>query len=371
MSGNNIHSINQDDVFLGGEASGGYGDELSPSEFGNDQEEMGAGSNDSLPKKKGSSILTVIVGILAALGIVGFFGWKIAAPYFSSGQTASAPEAFAPNAVGSAPAQNQLQQFAPVPSPVPSQPAAVQPQGNVGQPMAPTADPFAPQAAAPAAAVANDPQVAVKVSADKIVIGPAAPAAAAAPAPGMASPASAPVASTATAAPTPVAAVSSAPAPTTPVVAPSVMAEDIARIDKRIDSIDAALVALKDTVAKLQGEIQKSRAAVASKPNPAPAVAKAAAPKPAPETTVAAKSNSPAGQKRAGAADKGEGASAEGMSAHELQLQAVLQDRAWFKTKTGETVTVAPGEELRGVGVVKQIDAEGGRVVFANGVVFR
>ena len=82
MSGNNIHSINQDDVFLGGEASGGYGDELSPSEFGNDQEE--AGASESSPKKKGSSILTVIVGILAALGIVGFFGWKIAAPYFSS-----------------------------------------------------------------------------------------------------------------------------------------------------------------------------------------------------------------------------------------------------------------------------------------------
>ena len=363
--GNNIHSINQDDVFLGGDGSGGYGDELSPSEFGNDHEDVGA--SEPPPKKKGSSILTVVVGILAALGIVGFFGWKIAAPYFSSGQSASAPEAFAP--VTTAPAQAQPQQFAPVPAPVPSQPPAVQPQGNVGQPAA--ADPFVPQAAAPVAAVANDPQVAVKVSADKIVIGPATTAAATAPAPGTASPA--PVAPTATAAPasTPVAAVSPAPAPATPTVAPSVMAEDIARIDKRIDSIDAALVALKDTVAKLQGEIQKSRAAVASKPSPAPAVAKAAAPKPAPEATVAAKGNSPAGQKKAGSADKGEGASAEGMSAHELQLQAVLQDRAWFKTKTGETITVAPGEELRGVGVVKQIDAEGGRVVFANGVVFR
>jgi len=51
----------------------------------------------------------------------------------------------------------------------------------------------------------------------------------------------------------------------------------------------------------------------------------------------------------------------------DLHLKAVLDGRAWFQTKSGESITVAPGEEVKGLGTVKEINAEQGQVFFTNG----
>lgn len=359
----NVHNINQDDV-LGGDGAG-EDPELSPSEFDAYAEDR---HSDAAPKKKGG-LLPMIIGILAALSIVGFFGWKIVSPYFTGGgQGTPDREAFAPIPTAMDPVQPQPRQFAPeppTPKPAPATAAMPAAQAVAGQPATAAADPFA---SSPATASANEASVAVKVSADKIVIGPTLPASSpAAPVPEKAAAPSAAAPGSAQPQQSTTPQQASAPQVAT-AQQTATFVENIARIDKRIDNIDAALVALKDTVTKLQSEIQKSRAAAPAKP--AAVVAKAPSPKPATDTTVAQKSSSPVGSKRTGGTDKNEGANSDKMAPNELQLQAVLQDRAWFKTKTGETLTVSSGEELRGVGVVKQIDAESGRVVFSNGVVF-
>lgn len=314
-----IHSINQDDV-LGANGSLDDSEELSPSEFDTNSRETGVDSHPDSGSSKRGSILTMIGGIFIALAIVVFFGWKIAAPYFSGGgQSNSNRDVLAPNsaAIPQEQFQTKPQPFAPEPVQTGTPALAATQTQQGGSQVA--ADPFAAQVAT--------------VVADKTVISQQASSAA-----------------------------------NVAVLQSAVPAEDITRIDKRINDIDAALVALKDTVARLQGEIQKSRTTTAAKTTSV--VARAApASKTADDSIAVVKSATTATPKKSGGTDKG--VSPDSTSAHELQLQAVLQDRAWFKTKTGDTLTVSPGEELRGVGVVKQIDAESGRVVFTNGVVFR
>jgi len=51
-------------------------------------------------------------------------------------------------------------------------------------------------------------------------------------------------------------------------------------------------------------------------------------------------------------------------------LKAVLEGRAWLQLRSGETVTVAPGDHVAGVTVVA-IDAVQGQVRLSNGTVLR
>lgn len=53
-----------------------------------------------------------------------------------------------------------------------------------------------------------------------------------------------------------------------------------------------------------------------------------------------------------------------------LVLKAVLEGRAWLQLRSGETVTVAPGDQVAGV-TVESIDAAKGLVRLSNGTVLR
>jgi len=346
----NVRSINQDDV-LGGE------DELSPSEFGGGRagDDLEIDDDPTPAPKKKSGLMPLIGGVLAAVGIVGFFGWKILSPYFGESGSgdrdafaqispaAQKPQPFNPE---TAPLQGAVQAAAVPPGQrdAAAMQAGVAPAAQkVEQPGAQvTVQSGGPGGAVVSVAMPADTMAApaVKVTGDRVVIG------------------AAPMGSSA--------GVADKPAPQAAQPAPGAGAEEIAQINKRIDGISAALVSLKETVEKLQAEM-KTRPAAAPKQ-----VAVKPAAKPVAPTALTKKSaavQTPAAKKPVESAKNETPADAK--PTVDLQLQAVLQDRAWFKTKAGETITVSAGEEVKGVGIVKQIDADGGRVVFTNGLVYR
>ncbi|MDQ1090707.1 intracellular multiplication protein IcmG [Xanthomonas sacchari] len=54
-----------------------------------------------------------------------------------------------------------------------------------------------------------------------------------------------------------------------------------------------------------------------------------------------------------------------------IQLKAVLEGRAWLQMKSGETVSVAPGDSIPGAGTVSTIDVERNEVRLSNGSTLR
>lgn len=52
-------------------------------------------------------------------------------------------------------------------------------------------------------------------------------------------------------------------------------------------------------------------------------------------------------------------------------LKAVLEGRAWLQVSSGDTISVAPGDDVAGVGTVSAIDAERAEVRFGNGAVLK
>lgn len=54
-----------------------------------------------------------------------------------------------------------------------------------------------------------------------------------------------------------------------------------------------------------------------------------------------------------------------------IQLKAVLEGRAWLQLKSGETVSVAPGDAIPGAGTVSAIDVERNEVRLSNGSALR
>lgn len=313
----NVHRLNQDNVL------GGEDDELSPNAFDHREGAMEIEDEQPVAQKKKSTLMPLIVGAVAALGIIVFFGWKIASPYFA--QNGANDEAFTP--------------ITAAPKPFEAQPGDGATTGAVTGNDPAFNLPSLPEAQNAASSVAAQGQIAPPGLAEQAPA--AAPQVAVQPLP------------------TPKLAVSQPPA------GPST--EDIAQIHKRIDGIVVALDSLKEAVAKLQQAQAKPapvKASVVAKPKQVVAAKK---PSPAPVVTALSPTQTAVKLEKLDAA-KPQGSTA---SAPALQLQAVLQDRAWFKTSTGETITVSPGEELRGVGIVQQIDAETGRVVFVNGTVFQ
>lgn len=331
MAGNtgNVHNLNLDNVL---------DDVESPSEF--DSPQPGLDDDDPPPgdKSKKSTLLPLIGGILVAVAIVGVFGWKILAPYFSGGSADNDRGAFTPV---NAP---KPQAFTPEP--------AVQPQSQ--QQMAPAAPAQAPMQT-PAA---QDTPVAPAVQPASLGLAQATP-------PAVTGEKTGPVILTSGASTVERSMPVAAPAAQLPTTAPAVTAsavhapewrDEVERINKRIEGLSDALASIKEMVEKLRAE-NKVRPSVAAKPA-APAEKRTpvtAASKP--EKSESAKLN---GEK-----------SQESAKRDDLQLQAVLQDRAWFKLSNGETITVTLGEPVKGLGVVKQIDADDGRVVFSNGAVYR
>ncbi len=309
--------IDQDDV-LGGDSDA---DDFGVS---SQMDHAETGANTAQKKKPGR--VPLVVGLLTACVIVGFFGWKIVSPHLGGDRGALNPI-------------NPTESIAPA---VAARVAQFEPESEIP----PRASPIIAQQSADALTAAQ-------------LAGPTAP-----PQPGMQGLQPKPLQTvtdqgqgTTTvrdkqeAVPVPGAVVPSPIQPTS---------DDVARVNKRLDALEAAVNSLKLAFEKTQAA-QRQRVA---------RVAATAAPRPAAQTLA---HTSPVTQKASAIPETGklQATPEPEKIGGELQLQAVLQDRAWFKTRLGETITVAPGEEVKGVGVVQQIDVEAGRVVFTNGAVFR
>jgi intracellular multiplication protein IcmG len=336
----NVHSFNQDDVLSGGPKGGD--DELSPNEFGDEVHD------DDTPKK-GKSNLVMYGGITVAVLVVLFFVWKVfISPHLQRAQQDS--EAFQPLA----PSTTQLLDPAAAPTPA----GAPNQQPNGIQPAA------APEVTAQQAAAVT----------------PAAAATQQAPAAGQpVAPVSTPTAAAmqAPAAP-PAPATNAAPTAQPSVQSPREAADGLVQVNARIDNLERSLAAIQEMVNKMTAA---STANAAAKPAATPAshsssaaasatpkasrqsvksaVEKATSPKKAASTTEAPVVRAEAREEKTATRQEG-GARAT--------LKAVLDGRAWFQTKSGETITVAVGDEVPGLGVVKSIDTDRGEVRFANGV---
>lgn len=50
-----------------------------------------------------------------------------------------------------------------------------------------------------------------------------------------------------------------------------------------------------------------------------------------------------------------------------VSLKAIVDDNAWLQTESGETLSVHPGDNVPGIGVVKAVDPDSGTVRFTDG----
>lgn len=310
-------------------------------------------AEERAPQSGAGSRLPALAGIAIAIAVVGFFGLKVAS-----------------SMLGGA---DQIGDADPLPAAPPAfeQPPQVPPGADLPRPpfVEPTAEPSqagAPSMPPPADGVTQNSHVTPNATA---------------------APPGAPSANTTT--------------PSMPTVSLDVPAE-IGRVNKRLDEIAAALAALTETVGKLQStraaksehekpgvkaERLADRSTGAASGSPTERKRRASpAVEPAGATTQEAAEAGPVSppkrvaKKPAEAPQKGDLAPAAAVASStgesraatgDVALQAVLQDRAWFRLKGGETATAGVGEEVPGVGVVRAIDVEAGRVTFANGTVLR
>lgn len=342
----NVHNFNQDNV-LGDLKE----DSLSPGIFsGPDAQE--SSFEESAGKKK-NTILPLVIGVGAAVVMVGFFGWKIVSPYFSrnnGGQDA-----------GFAQMQPVGQQPAPtiVMSPA-SQPAVQSTPPVASAPLSAAADPAA------SSPVVMKPETPIK-PASMVQVQPTQ---------NIGLQQTAPV----TSQPVPQSVQGVLVTPLQPAGAisqQSIPDAEIAKVNGRIDSLEKGFASLKaavDRIDKLLASqhVQAAHPVVAAHAEPAikksPVVVakKAEIKKPAEKITVAEKKKEELAQKT----KEQKPASTDSDHAG-LTLKAVLEGRAWIQTKSGDSITVAPGDDVSGHGVVKSIDPDRGEVRFSDGTVLR
>lgn len=343
-----IHRINQEDPLQSG---GEPEQELSQSEFP-DRGGAGAESPVSSQRSRAPAILGIALAVCAVLG----FGAKMLLPMFGVGGAEGT--GLPPAAPSVPPSFDMASRPAGAEMPPPPPPMVAQAPGAVGPEVsgAPVGGP-APATQERTTGVGQDPQ-------RQAVQQPSAPTQ-----PGLS-------------------------AGGQPLAQPAISLEiqaEIDKVNKRLDSLAASLAALSGEVAKWQAARQvtpkaekgeeRAQAAGPSTPRKRKAAETEVAQSPqaekappavaelAGDPTVDATPTRKPGKKVADNNPKQE--PAEVRPTGDVSLQAVLQDRAWFRVKGGETVTVGVGEEVPGVGVVRSIDVDAGRVTFVNGVVFR
>lgn len=323
-------SLNQDNVL------GDPDEPLSQSAFGNDPDDVEQ-AGEGKGKKK--SMLPMIAGITVAVGMVLFFGWKIfIAPYMGSNEESAGIQPI--------PANNQ-QQLAPAPEQLQGQAmgAQVAPQMMTDHSAsAPNVEPVAPSGqvvpAAPAAQVGGIPTQGVNNQMPMQVQ-------------------QQPQATLPQQAATPIV----APTEQQPAQRAGAMPSDeLAKVYARIDSIEKNIASLHDEIKRLAAGSGVRYATVGDKPATS---TKKASTKPSTRPVKKPTEEKPLPAK------KDEARESKPIARGDLHLKAVLDGRAWFQTKNGESITVSPGEEVRGIGTVKSIDAERGQVVFTNGAVVR
>lgn len=327
--------LNQDDVL------GGPGD-LSPSAFDE-------GPGDGAAKKK-STLLPTVGGIAVAVLIVGFFGWKIAGPYLNRNQAVEAIQPL-PAANQAAPETPQYQQPVRQPQTDAVGPAQMQPVN--GEPRM-TVPPGTPQNQSTQLAVAPQAQQGPAMSSPP----------ARDPQPSTPNNTTMSESSTGQAtAPLQGTSIANAPA-----VTPA--QGDLAIANARIDALEKSLAALKDSVDKLAPS-SAAKPALVEKEKDKPTSEEKASPRKT--SSKAASAKKPVAQEKASTENKKSSSDEESKPAarSDLHLKAVLDGRAWFQTRGGESITVAPGDEVKGMGTVKTIDAERGQVLFSNGTVVR
>lgn len=330
--------LDQDNV-LGG------GDDLSPSDF-----------NERSGERKKNTLLPLLGGVAIAVGVVGFFGWRMASPYLNRHQE---PEAILQSPSANQPVQEQPQLSTPqYPQGQPGRPSQME-AGNMigGQTQAAIGAPqqaqqgISPQPAAMASPGTQRQQgmtgAVQSIPAEQAQGQSAVPDA------------TQPRASTQQQP-----AVESTVQSAALAGAQSDMAANarlLAQANSRIDALEKSIVALKETVDKIAG------AAAEKPPAKEKAVAHSAASGKASTARKPQSSEKPTSHGKKSSGDEDTKPTARS----DLHLKAVLDGRAWFQTKGGESITVAPGDDVKGLGTVKSIDAERGQVTFSSGTVVR
>ncbi|KAG0163816.1 hypothetical protein DFQ30_010924 [Apophysomyces sp. BC1015] len=331
--------LDQDNV-LGG------GDDLSPSDF-----------SERSGERKKNTLLPLLGGVAVAVGVVGIFGWRIASPYLNHHQE---PEAILQSSSANQPVQEPSQLS------TPQYPQGVQQPGRPSQMEAGNMTGGQTQAAIGA------PQPAQQ----GISLQPAAMSSGMQPKQGMTGAAqSKPAEQAQGQSAVPVAMKSKDSMPqqpasestvqsSAPAGAPSDMAANarlLAQANSRIDALEKSINVLKETVDKLAGAAAKKPPAKEKAVTHSSAGGKAATAR-KPQSSEKPTSH---GKKSSGDEETKPAARSD------LHLKAVLDGRAWFQTKGGESITVAPGDDVKGLGIVKAIDAERGQVTFSSGTVVR
>ncbi len=123
------------------------------------------------------------------------------------------------------------------------------------------------------------------------------------------------------------------------------------------------------TIASLREELSSAKARIAALEkegsNRAPAHARAAKP------AATARRSGSAPRSVAASVREDRKPAAKVSSPPGVILKAVLEGRAWLQVGSGETISIAPGDDVAGAGTVSAIDAERGEVRFASGAVLK
>ncbi|HGY2474064.1 TPA: hypothetical protein ACNU8V_005526 [Pseudomonas aeruginosa] len=135
----------------------------------------------------------------------------------------------------------------------------------------------------------------------------------------------------------------------------------IAQVQKQLEQQDIQLKAIQETL----DEIKKSLPTTAAKPAPKPSSASKSS------TSQAASQKKPQPQAQRQLQKSQAGSGQQKNSPASMSLKAVLDGRAWFVTKGGESISVSVGDTIPGVGSVQRIDPDQGQVIMSNGVVYR
>ncbi len=138
-------------------------------------------------------------------------------------------------------------------------------------------------------------------------------------------------------------------------------------------SMAAAEQAAKEasTIASLRGELSSAKARIAAlereASNRVPAPARTAKP----AATARRSGSAPRPVAASAAVREDRKPTAKAPSPPGVILKAVLEGRAWLQIGSGDTISVAPGDDVAGVGTVSAIDAERAEVRFASGAVLK
>lgn len=135
----------------------------------------------------------------------------------------------------------------------------------------------------------------------------------------------------------------------------------IAQLQQQLEQQDIQLKAIQETL----DEIKKSLPIVTAKSAPKPG------PSNKPSTSQATSQKKPQAPAQRQAQKSQVGSGQQKNTSVNVSLKAVLDGRAWFVTKGGESISVSVGDSIPGVGSVQRIDPDQGQVIMSNGTVYR